>query len=91
MDSPESPNIIEMAKNFGHAMMEWALTDDFATVTDDEFNGRKTICMKCPAWEPDSFGGIGGCQRCGCSVLKLYIPSVQCPDTPPRWKAISGK
>lgn len=85
----EEPNIIDKAKNLVGAIANWATVDQFGRLGSEAFNYRKQICLQCPYWNAEGFGGLGSCKKCGCSVGKLYIPSSKCPDTPPHWMPIS--
>ena len=90
METPQDLNIIGKAKNFGTAMANWAVQDGFNRVTDTQFSFRKQLCEQCPHWAPTAYAGLGQCKLCGCSGVKLYIPSSVCPDHPPRWGSISS-
>jgi hypothetical protein len=79
------PNLINKAKNLTSAVINWAAEDGFERVPPTIFYSRKQFCLNCPYWNPEAFLSMGGCKLCGCSVAKLYIPSCQCPDNPPRW------
>lgn len=86
----DEPNIVDKTKNFVGAMTNWVTRDGLSTLTPEQFFYRKQLCLSCPHWDNDGFGGIGKCKVCGCSVAKLYIPSSKCPDNPPRWLNISA-
>lgn len=81
----KEPNMINKMKNLSTAMVNWATTDKFGKVSPEVFQQRKSICEICPYWDKDGFNGMGKCNKCGCSIGKLYLPSSQCPDDPPRW------
>lgn len=85
----EEPNIVEKAKNLAGSVVDWAINDKFAKVEQNVFEVRKKICLECPNWDQEGYGGIGKCKLCGCSVAKLYIPGAICPDNPPKWNSIS--
>ena len=89
MDLNKEPNFIEKAKNLGNAVVDWANKDGFKKVSSEVFQQRKDICLACPHWVQEAYGGIGKCGLCGCSVGKLYIPSSVCPHNPPKWTAVS--
>ncbi len=88
MSEAQELNIIDKAKNFGTAMTNWAIADEFSKVTDEQHEYRKSICTACPHWDSEAFLGTGKCNKCGCSGLKLYIPSSRCPLDPPKWSII---
>lgn len=84
--STEPPTLAERARSFAIAASEW-VASGFKHVTHEQFEERKSICNKCPYWKGDSAFGYGGCGKCGCSALKLYLPSQKCPDG--RWNSIN--
>ena len=89
MEAQQPPNIITQAKNFTSAMTKWATMDGLSVAPDHIIQQRKEICDACPHWNASGFAGAGQCYICGCSGLKLYIPSSKCPLTPPKWDAFS--
>jgi hypothetical protein len=90
MELPQDPTIIDKARGFTTSMANWITKDNFGSVSDDILAQRKAICMECPLWDATGFGGMGKCKLCGCSALKLYIPSAYCPANPSKWLAISA-
>jgi hypothetical protein len=90
MELPKEPDLLNKVKNLSTSVANWAVQDKFAKVTDEQFSRRKEICVACPYWKPEGYNNLGACGRCGCSVMKLYIPSANCPDNPPRWTAITS-
>lgn len=88
MELHQPPTIIDKAKGFGTAMVNWATQDGFSHVTDEQFAQRKAICTACQFWIPEKFNGMGLCKLCGCTGMKLYIPSSICPNHPPKWNPI---
>ena len=90
MEIHKEPNIINKTKSLGTAMVNWA-HDGFTRVSPDIVEQRKSICVACQYWDGAGYGGLGKCKLCGCSVGKLYIPSSQCPDHPPKWAAVPSK
>ena len=89
MELPQDLNIMDKTKNLGVSIVNWATTDRFARVSDEQFAERKAICTACPFWDGEGFNHLGKCKLCGCSGLKLYIPSAKCPAVPQRWAAVS--
>lgn len=89
MEANKEPNLIDKAKSLGGAVTNWATKDGFAKVSEQQFQMRKSLCVACPHWDATAFGNTGKCTKCGCSVMKLYIPSARCPDSPPKWDVIS--
>ncbi len=50
---------------------------------------RLSKCEPCEHNQPGVLGRY--CHLCGCYIdLKVKVASEQCPDTPPRWKAVPG-
>lgn len=89
MEDQKEPSLIEKAKSLSNAVTDWATQDKFTKVTDEQFQARKNICLSCPNWDSTAYNNTGKCKLCGCSVMKLYIPSAKCPDNPPRWEHIT--
>jgi hypothetical protein len=89
MENQKEPNLVDKARSLGTAVTDWVTQDKFSKVTDEQFQARKTICLSCPNWDNAGYNNTGKCKLCGCSVMKLYIPSAKCPDHPPRWQPIS--
>lgn len=85
--STEPPTMAEKARNFSRAMVDW-VANGFKVITHEQFEERQSICNQCPYWRGESMLGYGSCAKCGCSGLKLYLPSQSCPDG--RWKAINA-
>ena len=85
-NNTEPPSFAERAKSFAFAAKEW-VESGFKHVTHEQFEERKSICAQCPYWRGDSAFGYGSCGKCGCSGLKLYLPSQKCPDG--RWNSIN--
>lgn len=80
---------VEKIKNFSDAMIVWAHDDKLKVVSDEVLASRKSICNGCDKWDKDGYAGLGMCKVCGCSGMKLYLPSSQCPWMPPKWTKIS--
>ena len=89
MENQKEPNLVDKARSLGTAVTDWVTQYKFSKVTDEQFQARKTICLSCPNWDNTGYNNTGKCKLCGCSVMKLYIPSAKCPDHPPRWQPIS--
>lgn len=85
-ESTEPPTWAEKAMNFASAARDW-VSSGFRHVTHEQYEIRKEICLKCPYWAGSMAMGYGGCSKCGCSGLKLFLPSQRCPDG--RWSAIN--
>lgn len=85
----QPPNIITMAGTLGKSVANWATADDFSIISDELLKHRKEICEKCSYWDKNAYLGAGRCNICGCSGLKLYIPSSKCPLNPPKWTEVT--
>jgi hypothetical protein len=51
----------------------------FKNVCSETYNTRKMICGSCEFWKSDGWGGLGKCEKCGCSGIKLKFSSSTCP------------
>lgn len=75
----QDPTIRSMAKSFAHAMLDWARSG-FKVVDKEQFEARLKLCDDCDYWRGWSAGfGYGRCRKCGCSGLKLFLPTQVCP------------
>ena len=81
--STEPPTLAEKAKTFTRAMVEWA-SYGFPVVDQAVLEERRATCAACPYWRGEEMFGYGACGKCGCSGLKLFLPTQKCPDG--RWK-----
>ena len=84
-ESTEPPTLAQRLASFSQAAVDWA-KNGFSNVTHEQFEARKAICLKCHYWKGEMAFGYGGCGKCGCSGLKLFLPTQKCPDG--RWGAI---
>lgn len=73
----EYPSILEIATNFGKAMVDYA-KDGFKNVDDEEQARRLKICHSCPLGLYDA--EQDRCKGCGCnSTVSSRIRSHDCP------------
>ncbi len=79
-----TPTPMELIKGFTKSIITWS-EDGFKVVPEEILKKRKEICMSCARWNSKAYGGIGNCRICGCTKLKLYLPSERCKDNPPKW------
>lgn len=84
-ESTEPPSYAQRAKTFARAMTDW-MAGGLKSVTHEQYEQRLEICKICPYWRGQGALGFGSCGKCGCSGLKLYLPTQACPDG--RWNAI---
>jgi hypothetical protein len=81
-DKHQPPNLIRKALNFTKALAEHA-TNGSRLVDDATYEARLDVCALCPHRYYDA------CGKCGCPVdKKASWAEQQCPDDPPRWKAL---
>jgi hypothetical protein len=85
----KKPTIVDQATSLAKSTVNWATKDKFTTVSSEVFQQRKSTCDKCEHWDQSAYNKHGRCKICGCSVVKLYIPSAFCPHNPPKWEAVS--
>jgi hypothetical protein len=80
------PGLATMAVNFGKAVVTH-VASGLATVPDDVFDDRMTICRACEYHDPDS----ERCRACGCPVAsKARMASQRCPLPEPKWVELSA-
>jgi hypothetical protein len=82
--TPAEPTLAEMTANFTKALGHWAAAG-FKIVERSIFEERHAICKSCEFWLPDARLGTGKCQKCGCTIYKLWMATSICPLTPPKW------
>jgi len=83
------PSLVEMAKRFTLAMASWA-SSGFRIVSQEQFQERRNTCLTCNHWRGDGTNvAMGRCGKCGCSGLKLFAASEECPDDPPKWRRLT--
>jgi hypothetical protein len=51
----------------------------FKTTSLQEYEKRKSICLGCSFWDDVAWGGLGKCNKCGCSGVKLKMAASKCP------------
>lgn len=89
MEQNKTPSLTDQIKSLGTAVANWTIKDGLKVVSPEILELRKKLCIECEHWDKEAFGNMGRCKMCGCSVAKLYIPSSQCPLSPPKWRAIT--
>jgi hypothetical protein len=74
------PNLAEMAINASKSLIISAASG-FATVTDEQANERREICLSCQFWSPEGNLGLGKCRApgCGCTYIKWKLATEKCP------------
>lgn len=95
--APPTPGFATRAQAMLAAAIKWAKAGSpvrSAAEVAAIFDGA---CKPCPHFIRDG-AGAGSCKLCGCLlrreaglVNKLQMATESCPDTPPRWTAITVK
>ena len=86
----QSPNFMDQAVSFATTFAVW-IREGLPVVSREVYIQRRNICAgtltttRCDYWGGDTQLGFGRCRKCGCSGLKLFMATVQCPLTPPKW------
>ena len=86
----ELPSLKERVLNLASESWEWF--KEGAPVTDrDSSKARLDHCFdRCPHFIMTE-EHPGYCRLCGCPMArKVWLATASCPDTPPRWKAITS-
>lgn len=79
MTPPPKPTMAQMLTGFTKAATTWAASG-FKVLDHAGFVKRREICHECDFWRGDgALFGLGQCGKCGCSGLKLFLPSEKCP------------
>lgn len=79
------PSVIEKMGAVTKALFKASRDWRNPVVSAEELERRRAICADC-----NYFGGFKSlvklaCRKCGCSGLKLALPSSKCPHENPRW------
>jgi hypothetical protein len=84
---PELPALDQMARNFWGSVAWWA-SNGFPMARRRDFIARLEQCQRneCGQWQGD--GKIARCAACGCTGLKLWLASEECPKG--FWNAVQG-
>jgi hypothetical protein len=75
---PGEPGLMKKARTLAGAVFDWA-KDGFRMATEEQVAARKVICEGCEFWRGEGYNGMGKCQKCGCSGVKLKIAGSECP------------
>lgn len=51
----------------------------FREVSKKTLLKRLLICNNCKFWDSHGWGGLGKCNKCGCSGIKLKMSASKCP------------
>lgn len=81
------PTIISMARSLGGVAISSAklmAKKQPVMASDEVVAERKATCLDCPNWNPMGYRGLGKCEACGCSGLKVKLTASQCPIS--KWK-----
>jgi len=79
------PTKKELLARATHALREW-VSAGLKTVSEEVLLQRREICRQCPYYTSENRFGVQACGKCGCTGLKLWSPTEQCPDG--RWAAV---
>ena len=81
---PAQPSLLTKAQRLAIALAKWSRAG-FPVVPYLQRQRRRAICLACPAYDRERFGGLGACRdpRCGCTSIKRWLPTERCPQN--RW------
>jgi hypothetical protein len=74
----EPPSPAEMARQFTRAAFQWT-RNGFPIVSAEQYAERLSTCQACDRWNGEAVFGLGRCGKCGCTGLKLYASTENCP------------
>ena len=86
---PTMPSIPQRIRNFLTAKAKWVAAGR-PVVNEETHAARRAACDACPKRNAEK----DACTLCGCPLHptplgdKLRMATAECPDNPPRWKAI---
>lgn len=76
------PTIVSMAKSLGGVVVasgKLAAKKQPVLASDEVVAERKATCLGCLNWNPRGYMGLGRCEACGCSGLKVKLAASKCP------------
>lgn len=76
------PTIISMAASLGEVAISSAklvAKKQPVLASDEVVEERKATCLGCLNWNPRGYKGLGRCEACGCSGLKVKLSASKCP------------
>lgn len=82
------PSLRKLATNFSRAIVKWQKAG-YPVVSKQEFHHRLGLCRGCEHWDEGGWFGLHKCAACGCSGLKLWLETEQCPLL--RWNPVNGE
>jgi hypothetical protein len=79
----EPPRIGDMLLSFVTAISQW-VSAGMPVTPEAKFKQRLEICRNCfidgqKMWDEQAAAGIGRCNRCGCTGIKLHLETSHCP------------
>jgi len=77
-----TPSLPERGKSVFTAFARWA-SEGFPVLPQADYFARESVCLDCPFYTRTRTRHH--CALCGCDEVKLWLPTEQCPDDPPRW------
>lgn len=82
------PSVFELSSNFIGAISGW-VSSGFKIVKEDLYKERLKKCLACEFFDIQAYKGLGKCNKCGCSKMKLFLPKQSCPIN--KWDAVDSK
>ena len=76
------PTVISMAVGLGSVAIssaKLAIKKQPVLASDEVVAERKATCLGCLNWNPRGYKGLGRCEACGCSGLKVKLTASKCP------------
>lgn len=80
------PTVAELATNFAEALARWTLAGA-PIVSAETYAARAAACETCEHWSSTARFGLGKCSApgCGCTSLKRWLATEQCPLS--KWRS----
>ena len=79
------PTLGQRITHFAGAVQAWA-NSGMKTLSFNDFDQRMEVCKTCE-WAGTVNGVFIGCKKCGCTALKLFLPTEKCPLN--KWPGIA--
>lgn len=82
----ENASLLTKAKRLREELIKWA-AKGAKRVPREVRKARLEQCKACEYYRPNGNLGLGECSHrgCGCTRVRLFLATAQCPHNPPKW------
>lgn len=69
---------LQRVAKFSSSAVHW-VASGFKVVTAEQYQQRLNTCNSCDRWHGEKYFGLGQCGSCGCTGVKLFAATEECP------------